>query len=92
MSRYVTNSNFRIPISLQRDDENLWYFKLWLFETNRIHNLEYLWSSTLGYKYIGIRNSELAILQNEDWLEILQITPKEINLIKWSPVLIFWAF
>ena len=28
---FVTNSNALIPISLQSDDVNLWYFKLRLF-------------------------------------------------------------
>ena len=29
---FATKSNFRIPISFQPHDENLWYFKLRLFD------------------------------------------------------------
>ena len=55
---FVTISIFSIPISLQPDGVNLFYFKH-SFLSDRIHSLKYLRSTILSCKDIGIRKSEL---------------------------------
>ena len=58
---FATNSNFLIPISLQSDGVNLYYFKLRLSDITEfiVWNI-YLRYSTMGYKDIGIRKSEFV--------------------------------
>ena len=56
----VTNSNFRIPISLQPDVVNLWHFKPRLFWSRRIYILKYLGSTISGRKDKGIGKSEFV--------------------------------
>ena len=51
------NRNFLIPICMKPDGLNIQYFKFILW--NKIHNLKYLRSLTLGCKDIGIRKSEI---------------------------------
>ena len=55
---FATNSNLLIPISLQADGANLWYFKLILILSISINSLKYLRSTTLAYKDIKIRKPE----------------------------------
>ena len=43
----ANNSNFLIPLSLQSDGENLWYYKLWLFDQNSLFEISKVY-------YIGL--------------------------------------
>ena len=45
---FATNSNFLIPISLQHDGVNLWYFRL--FDIPELYSLYCLRSTTLSFK------------------------------------------
>ena len=62
---FVTNSNFRIPISLQPAGVDVWYFKLSLFDlTEFIYSLKYQGSTTLGCKYIRSTTLGCKYLRN----------------------------
>ena len=48
--RPAINSNLLIPIFLQPDGVNLWYFNLNVFDLTEYFTLKYLRSSTFGCK------------------------------------------
>ena len=57
---FTTNSNFLIPISLQSDGVDLWYFKIEIFWSNIMISLKYQRSTTLGCQDTGYRKSEFV--------------------------------
>ena len=57
---FVTNSNFLIPIFVQPDDVNLWYFKVRLFDQLFDSKFELSKIYDIEFKDIGIRKSEFV--------------------------------
>jgi len=57
---FATNSEFLIPISLEPNVVNLWYFKLIIIWSNRIHSLKYLRSTTLESKDKVFKKAEFV--------------------------------
>ena len=84
---FATNSNFLIPISMQPDVANLWYFKPLIFQTciiwsNRIHSLKYLRFTTLGCKDKGIRKSEFVTKTQFKWTNCSE--RKRTRVVFWA--------
>ena len=57
---FVTNSNCLIPVSLQSNDVNLWYFTLRLFGLTKFIVWNIKGHTTLGTKDIEIRKVEFV--------------------------------
>ncbi len=87
---FATNSEFIIPISLEPNVANLWYFKLW---SNKIHSLKYLRFTTLESKDIGFRNAEFVAKTQFLWFS----EEKKINCLQWfmkvfQSLRLVWSF